>query len=151
MCSQMVLEIDSAIARLEFPSVFGIATLNLCFLLIAASQIKPIDNNNHLRHNQCPDRNAVTQVIRLRSINLASHHTSRVADAELYTNGCSSSVVWCHIDIEPCQVKTRAIVDCDRAEEGAEELDAVTCRAQNENVAQYAGNIRQEDERASNA
>ena len=55
------------------------------------------------------------------------------------------------IDVEPGQIQAGPVVDGHGAEEGAEELDGVAGRAQNEDVADDAGDIGEEQERATYA
>lgn len=66
----------------------------------------------------------VAQLVRGLSVNLASNNTSGISNGLLETNGRRTTVVWCYVDIQPSEVESRPVVDCDGAEKGSEEFDS---------------------------
>jgi hypothetical protein len=55
----------------------------------------------------------------------------------------------CDVDVQPGKVKTWPVIDGNGAEEGAEELDPIGSGAQDQDVADDAGDVGEEDKGAA--
>lgn len=134
----MVLKIWRSISCLDLPRILQLARQDLLLYLIAATNVRPIQQNKNLRHAERRHREDVAQLVGRRAVNLASDDTGGVSDAQLHAACRGAAVVRCDINIKPGQVESCAVVHRHSAQERAQELDAVAGRADDEHVAHYA-------------
>ena len=81
------------------------------------------------------ERERVAKDIGALPVDLSCNDTCSVADSLLEANCGGSAILWSHVDVKPTHVQSWSIVDSDSAEERAQELDAMRCRADNQDIA----------------
>lgn len=131
---QMVLEVYSSISSLHLPGV-RITVRDFILDIVAVPQVKPLASDQKLCNTKSSERERVAKDIRALPVDLSSNDTCSVADSLLEANCGCSAILGCHVDIQPTHVQSWSIVDSDSAEERAQELDAVRCRADDQDIA----------------
>lgn len=136
----MVLEVNSSVSGLH-PSSVLFAICNPLLGIVAVSEVEPLAKDQNLCYAKSSERERVSEDIGTLAVDLTGYNTSGVADSLLEANSSGSTVLWCNIDIEPTHVQSRSIVDCDRTQESAQELDSVWCWADDQDIANDAEDV----------
>lgn len=140
------MEIQLPITSLNLPRILHLTTCNLPLHLVAPPDVQPLRNDQQLRNTQRTDRERVTQQIRRSTVDLSRDDARRVTDGLLHADSRGPAVVRRDVDVEPRQVQPGTVVHGHGAQEGAEELDAVGCRADDEDIAEDTRDVGQQDE-----
>lgn len=123
--SQMVLKVQRSISSRDCSVVLNLAARYLRLLIIDLLDVEVLAGNEYLRHAKRTERKGIAELVGCGTVDLACHNTSIVTDSLLGSDRSSTSVVRRDVYIQPCEIQSGSIVDCDRTEERPEELYAV--------------------------
>lgn len=136
----MVLEVYSSVSSLHPPSVLP-TIRNSLLGVVAVSEVEPLAKDQDLCHTKSSEGERIAEDIGTLAVDLSGYDTSGVTDSLLEANSSGSAVLWCDIDIEPTHVQSRSVVDRNRTQESAQELDTVWCRADDQDIANNAEDV----------
>lgn len=137
----MVLEIYRSISSMHLSGIL-LTVCNSLLDIVAVSEVKPLASKQDLCYAKGSKGERVAKDIWALPVDLSCNNTCSVANSLLEPNRSSSAILWRHVDVEPTHVQSRSVVDSNSTEESAEELNAMWCRADNQNVTNDSKDVR---------
>lgn len=143
----MIPKVQLPVPRRDFPRILHLPSRDPLFCPRLPPDVPRLEDDEHLRDTNRPQAERVAQCVRSGAVDLAGDHAGAVRKLLLEPDGGRAPVVGRDVDVEPGHVQPDPRVDGDGAEEGAEELDRVRDRGEEEGVADEAADgIGEEEE-----
>ena len=97
----VILEFHLSITSFDPPLILNLSPRNFLLQGILSLYIPNLPSNQTLTQTQRPKREAISQLVRRRSVNLSRNRSGSVAHRLLESDGGCSAVVRGDIDVEP--------------------------------------------------